>query len=150
MNKFISLITLVLFTLTATSQTVKVVDKTTHQTLPGVTIYTSDFSLQGTTNTYGEFDIFRFKDADSIFFRHIGYKIIVYSYAQLSDSKFIVSLTESTISIGEVIVSSNRWEETQMETPNRIEKIAASEIAFQNPQTAADLIGISDYAYVQK
>lgn len=132
------------------AQTITVVDKTTQQTLPGVAVYTNNAPSTMATNVKGEIDAAGFKSADSIYFRHIGYETAVYSYQQLASMKFKIELTETNISLGEVIVSANRWEENQIETPNRIEKITMREVAFQNPQTSADLLGTSGYAYIQK
>ncbi len=57
---------------------------------------------------------------------------------------------DTTKLLEEVVVSVNRWEQTIREVPNRIAKIDASLIQFQNPQTAADLLGISNQVFVQK
>lgn len=103
-----------------------------------------------TTNTNGQADITGFKNADSIFIRHLSFKEMVYSFNQLAAMHFIVEMTEDNISLNEVIVSSNRWEEKKMETPSRIEKLNMKEVSFQNPQTTADLLGTSGYAFIQK
>ncbi|MBX2944446.1 MAG: TonB-dependent receptor [Cyclobacteriaceae bacterium] len=65
----------------------------------------------------------------------------VYSHAQQADT---------TKLLDEVVISVNRWEENLREVPNRVTKIDASLIQFQNPQTAADLLSISNQVFVQK
>ncbi len=57
---------------------------------------------------------------------------------------------DTTKVLNEVVVSVNRWEENLMEVPDRVAKIDADLIKFQNPQTAADLLGISNQVFVQK
>lgn len=64
-------------------------------------------------------------------------------HAQEKDSTKRILLDES-------IVSANRWEQNIREVPNRISKINLSLVQFQNPQTTADLLGISNQVYVQK
>jgi hemoglobin/transferrin/lactoferrin receptor protein len=140
----------VFITLSMYGQTIKVIDKNTLQPLPDCFIYSKSPSLTNSTNAKGQADISAFKVADSIFIRHIGFKEMAYSFNQLEALQFIVEMTEANISLNEVVISSSRWEEKKMETPNRIETISMKEAAFQNPQTSADLLGMSGYAFIQK
>jgi len=57
---------------------------------------------------------------------------------------------DTTKLLDEVVISVNRWEQNLREIPNRVTKVDASLIQFQNPQTAADLLGISNQVFVQK
>ncbi len=57
---------------------------------------------------------------------------------------------DTTKLLDEVVISVNRWEENLREVPNRVTKIDASLIQFQNPQTAADLLSLSNQVFVQK
>ena len=50
----------------------------------------------------------------------------------------------------EIVVSANRWEENLSELPLRVSAISASEIRLRNPQTAADLLGLSGNVFIQK
>ena len=132
------------------AQQIIVTDKTTQQTIPGVAIYNHDKSIQTTTNARGEVPVSAFRSSDTLYFRHIGYALTVIHFTQLQGMNYKVALNESTVSIGEIVVSANRWEENQLETPYRIDKITPLEVSFQNPQTAADLLGTGGYAYIQK
>lgn len=147
MKKFIIICTILLGTVIARAQTFTVIDKITRQSIPGVIVYSKNPSQSGLTNTKGQIEM---KAADSIYFKHVGYETAVYPYKEASARKFQIELTESNISLNEVVVSSNRWEEEKIETPNRIETINRKDIAFQNPQTSADLLETSGYVYVQK
>ncbi|HTF04191.1 MAG TPA: TonB-dependent receptor plug domain-containing protein, partial [Bacteroidia bacterium] len=150
MKKIILLITGIVCTCVAFSQTITVVDNVTQQTMPGVVVYSNNPNVSAVTNGKGQIDGSVFKTADSIFFKYLGYELTAYSYQQVEAMKFKVGLKENNISMGEVVISSNRWEESKIETPNRIEKINMKDAAFQNPQTTADLLGTSGYAYIQK
>jgi hemoglobin/transferrin/lactoferrin receptor protein len=132
------------------AQIVTVIDKTTQQTIPGVIVYAVNSMKSVVTNSKGQFDLVEFATNDSIHFKIIGYLPQSYSKSDLETLKYKVSLTENLISLGEVIVSSSRWSESKMDTPNRIEKINMKEVAFQNPQTTADLLGTSGFVFVQK
>lgn len=52
--------------------------------------------------------------------------------------------------LDEVVVSVNRWEQNQREISNRVTKITPSLIQLQNPQTSADLLGLSNQVFIQK
>jgi hemoglobin/transferrin/lactoferrin receptor protein len=61
-----------------------------------------------------------------------------------------VEQNDTTRILEDVVISVNRWEQNIREIPNRVTQIDASLIQFQNPQTAADLLGISNQVFVQK
>ncbi len=131
------------------AQTVTVVDRLTREPLvgAGVVAYPKTPLF---TNSKGKADITTLKDKDSIFITFSNYKLQMVSYTQLQKMKFIVELEELNISLSEVVISANRIKEDKLETPNRIQKINMKEVAFQNPQTTADLLGTGGYAFIQK
>ncbi len=49
-----------------------------------------------------------------------------------------------------VVVSASKWEQNLNEVPNKITKITQRDIAFNNPQTTADLLAQTGAVYVQK
>jgi hemoglobin/transferrin/lactoferrin receptor protein len=58
--------------------------------------------------------------------------------------------SDSVRMLGDIVVSVNRWEENLREVPNRVSQINAPTIRFQNPQTAADLLGFTNQVFIQK
>lgn len=134
----------------ALCQTISVVNKTTRQSIQGVSVYSESHKITATTNLKGQADFAPFKQSDSIYFQHMNYEKTGLTVKQLESMKYTVELTETNIYLGEMIVSANRWEEEQIEIPYHIEKINIKEIEFINPLTSADLIGSSGYAFIQK
>lgn len=60
---------------------------------------------------------------------------------------------EDTLSgqtLGEVIISANKWEQKLNEVPNKLTKITKAQILRNNPQTAADLLGQTGAVFIQK
>lgn len=57
---------------------------------------------------------------------------------------------DSVVDLSEIVVSANRWEQNLTEIPNKVSTVSSSLIKFQNPQTAADLLGLSNAVYIQK
>lgn len=150
MKKKIFASLLVLIQFIAQAQKLSVLDKTTRQTIPGVVVYSNDPPVSATTNERGDIDVSVFKTADTIYFKYVGIDPVGFTYSQLESMNFKVELTETNISLNEVVVSSNRWEEKEIEVPARVEKISKRSVAFQNPQTTADMLETSGYVYIQK
>jgi len=62
------------------------------------------------------------------------------SYSKLKSLSFIIELNRASISLDEVVIAANRWEEQKIEIPYHVVKINMREAGFQNPQTSADLL----------
>lgn len=58
--------------------------------------------------------------------------------------------TIETSFLSEITVSANRWEQNIADVPNKVTTIDQSLISFENPQTAADLLAISNSVFIQK
>lgn len=132
------------------AQKVVVVDMTTQQPIPGVTIYTGDMKNSSATNTKGEADLSQFGKKDTLYCRIVGYETKKIPLSLINESTVRIELRSLKISLDEVIVSANRWEENKKENPNRIEKLDMKDVAFQNPQTTADMLGLNPYVFIQK
>ncbi|MBN2275681.1 MAG: TonB-dependent receptor [Bacteroidales bacterium] len=144
------LLVLALIKISVYSQNITVIDAITRQPVAGVAVYSKNPEVSLVTNLKGRASLLAFTGADSIFFQHVSYESKVVPYAQLKSLSYIIELTESTITLDEVVVAANRWEEQQIEIPYRVTKINMREAGFQNPQTSADLLGTGGSVYVQK
>lgn len=132
------------------AQKVTILSKNTQEALPGVVVCASGCQSTMQTNAKGQFDLSFFPNVDSLYFQHLGYTTLGVKVEELEAKKFKIELSEASVILTDVVVSSGRWESLKMETPNRVEKISMKEAGFQNPQTSADLLGMSGYAFIQK
>lgn len=132
------------------SQAVLVSDAFTLEPLPAVLISASALSFAGLTDPSGRVDLPRFKDTDSLVFQRIGYKTLTLSYNQLQQQHFQVFLREDPLTLSGITVTANRWQQDKRELPMRISTIRARDILLQQPQTAADMLGISGEVFIQK
>ncbi len=132
------------------AQIVRVIDRSTLEPLEFVSVFNKKNLTVTTTNAKGEFDLAAFADADSISFSLIGFQALTLSIRAIQTNKYIVKLGESRIALNEVVVSANRWEQDKREVAQKITSVNPKEIAFQNPQTAADMLGASANIFIQK
>ena len=102
------------------------------------------------TNSKGQVNVNKFSSSNEITFHTLGYKELTVSYNELVELKTDVLLQQDELSLDEVVVSANRWQQNKGEVPNRITSITRKEVVLQNPQTAADLLGFSNEVYIQK
>jgi hemoglobin/transferrin/lactoferrin receptor protein len=135
------------------TQTITVVDLSTQELIPGVLITNSSLKsqrLQVRTDQNGKADITLFKNEDSLYFSYSGYLTQGMRYADLEKYKNKVEMYYDINSIDEVTVAAHRWEQNSHDVPAKLKSISMREAAIQNPQTAADLLETSGYAYIQK
>ncbi|MDD4214180.1 MAG: TonB-dependent receptor [Bacteroidales bacterium] len=135
---------------TARSQIITITDIESGNPIETVTLISESPKEATTTNDKGQADISLFKESRKITISHLAYKPAEYSYKQLELLNFKVELTTKILSLQEVSVTVNRWEQMKIETPSRVTSINLKEASFQNPQTAADLLGTSGYVFIQK
>jgi hemoglobin/transferrin/lactoferrin receptor protein len=145
---FVLLFLALIFAQILKAQNVKIIDKTDLTALNEVYIFSGNNYV--VTNEYGMAEISAFSPQDSILIQHRDYNTYKSSYEQLKNIDFFIRLTPNIIHVEEVIVSANRVEQNVKEVPNKIASIKKQEIEFYNPQTAADLLKISDEVFVQK
>ncbi len=128
------------------SQFIEVLDAATLQPLEGVSIYNkSEKSV--ITNSRGKANLSVFAENDTLYFRYYGYEN---KKIAKSDAAGMILLAEKVFETQQVVVSANKWEQDKKEIPNEIVKISQKEIAFNNPQTSADLLAQTGQVYVQK
>lgn len=134
----------------AKSQTITVIDQQTKNPLESVVIISEKPIITTVTNAIGQAEISIFKEAEQIQIRSLGYKTQIISYSQIQVSNFKVELEQLVMNLDQVIVSATRWRQSSINVPSKIVSISPKDIAIQNPQTAADLLGLSGKVFCQK
>ena len=132
------------------SQIITIKDKKTNLPIEMVSIVSNQPRVATFTNAKGQADITDFKGAEKIELRLIGYKPVQKSYAALDSMSFQITLEDAGLSLDEIVVSATRWTQNKHDVPEKITTISTKQVALQNPQTAADLVGISDEVFIQK
>lgn len=55
-----------------------------------------------------------------------------------------------TLTLEETVVSATRWETAKKQLPVRVISLSTKQLRLQNPQTAADMLGLTDEVFIQK
>lgn len=134
----------------AFSQTITVTDKETGMPVEMATLVSTGSNIFAVTDEKGQTDVTAFRGSERIEIRMLGYKTENLSFSELEKRDFALQLHRSGISIDQYVVSATRWNQSSRDVPARIATISASEFSLQNPQTAADLLGVSGDVYIQK
>ena len=131
-------------------QTATILSKEGKIPLESVLLHSENPNIQGITNKNGQVDLSPFMSAEKIDIRSLGYKPIIESYSSMKEKGFIIYLEEAGITLDEMVISASRWQESSKGIPSKIRTISKSDIQLLQPQTAADLLGISGEVSVQK
>ena len=134
----------------AYAQTITVKDEDTQEPVEWVSLISESPRAAAVTNAKGQADISDFKGAEKITIKRLGYETLFKSFAELESLSFKLSIKSSSIRMHEVVVSATRWRQTASDVPAHIISISPREAALENPQTAADLLGVSGQVFVQK
>ena len=150
MKRLLSLFIFILAGYISVAQMVTIKDKENYQPLELVTLSSQTPQVSVITNVKGQADISAFKGASAIEIRILGYETVKLSYSDLDKLGFQVHMSQTAISLDQVVVSATRWSQPTRDVPSKITTITAKEVALQNPQTAADLLGSSGEVFIQK
>lgn len=132
------------------SQVVTVYDADNNEPLEAIIINSKGSKKLLSTDLKGQVDISIFEDSKEINFNFIGYNKLTISYDELQKNNFLVYLVSEGLETEELVVSATRWKQLRGEATVSIARISQKEVEFQNPQTAADLLGVSGKVFIQK
>ncbi len=134
----------------APAQMLKITDQKTGEPLQQVTLINPSSELISLSNESGEVDMAPFVGSKSILISLMGYETVQRSFTELKSQNFRIALVPTNLQLSEIVISGTKWNQQSANLPIKISTISKERIAFQNPQTAADLLGISGKVYIQK
>jgi len=136
--------------LSASAQTITIKDEKTKEPVAWATLKSEQPQVVATTDEKGQADISAFKGATKITISCPGYQTIIISYEELAAQSFELLLSPTPFAMYNIVVSATRWRQSASEVPTKIVTVTPLEVALENPQTAADLLGISGKVFIQK
>ncbi len=132
------------------SQKITVFEENSSYPIAGVAVYNQDKSITSLTDFNGIVDISEFANEEIIFFQHLAHQLISLSKKEIINNNLYVYLPISTNALDEVVLSASKFGQKKKDIPQKIVSISSADIAFTNPQTAADLLESTGQVYVQK
>ncbi|MGY6741564.1 MAG: TonB-dependent receptor [Cecembia sp.] len=134
----------------AFSQKLSILDMETNAPLEFVTVYDKLSGHVEVSDADGQVDLIAFGSFEALEFRLYGYKTQVKTKAEIASEDYIIRLSQSLIFLQQTVVSATRWSQDRKEIPSKITTISKEDRELLNPQTAADLLGISGDVFIQK
>ncbi len=134
----------------AAQQKIVVKDENTGKPVDLAAIYSEHPKLFVQTNSQGEADISTFENTEEIYVYKYGYQTLKTTYDSLKKQHFIVFLQPLNFNFDVLVFSATKWQEESNKSTARITVITPEEVAFQNPQTAADMLAVSGEVFIQK
>lgn len=150
MTRLFLLGTLLCLSFLVTAQTIIVKDKEDNTPISNVAIFNLDRSKSILTNKAGEASASLFDESDTLIFQHTSFIEVLLPFTVVKELAYNIKLSKKSINLAEIVVSANKWEQNKSEIPNKIELIKAKDIELFNPQTSADLIGLTGEVFIQK
>lgn len=132
------------------SQFIRVVDGEDNSPVADVAVYDNNRSAFTYTGRTGRVAISGFSRSEDVCFQHFAFENLCLTMKEIVSMNYIVKLQRKTFVVDEFVVSASRWEQKADEVPNKITSILKPVVDLQNPQTAADLLGLSGEVFIQK
>jgi len=137
-------------TLILNGQVITITDSEDNKPLQGVAVLNTERTEYYISDKNGKVNISPLIEYDEICFHHFTYEFKCLTFDEIKKSGYSISLKRKIFEIEEFVISARRWEQKRIEIPNRIATIPGPVIAVQNPQTSADLIGLTGEVFIQK
>ena len=148
--KYVLYLAISLMTILSFSQQVIVLEAETGVPIGGVAIFNANESTSVITNLDGKASLNNFAETELLFFQNILYKNRTIIKSQLKSDNFKIYLEPEVEGLNEVLISASRFKQNKRDIPQKIVNINAETIAFNNPQTSADVLQSSGNVYIQK
>jgi hemoglobin/transferrin/lactoferrin receptor protein len=134
----------------AHGQNLVVLDSVSMQPISDVEVSTYKNGIRSILFTNSNGVIKQFPDVDSIRLEHAGFGIHNLSSKELKKCKHTIYLLPSNYQLPTLHIRGVPTEEHQSTLPIKVISVSIKEVQFQNPQTAADLVGLSNNVFIQK
>jgi hemoglobin/transferrin/lactoferrin receptor protein len=138
------------FCIDAFAQTVRVVEEHSQRPIMNVYIFNNERNKMVSSNKDGVAQIEEFTTADTLNFQHPSYQKLALTFREIKEQDFLVQLKEKSVLMDEIYVSASRRAEDRTKIPQPIIQIGDEQVAFNNPQTSADILKHSGRVFVQK
>ncbi|MGJ5641698.1 TonB-dependent receptor plug domain-containing protein [Formosa sp. S-31] len=138
-----------LCTISNYAQNVQLLNRQTEEPISGVAVFNTEHSKSDISDLNGIVDLYGFSVSEIINFKHLAYQEFNIEKSKIKGFK-VIYLDPLTQGLDEVVLSASKFEQIRTDIPQKIITLTADEIAFDTPQTSADLLGNTGNVYIQK
>ena len=135
---------------TLKAQEISIIDLDTREPIGNVVAFNNSQTKTALSDIDGRMLLDIFDKDERITFRHISYEAYKSTKSQIKRRGSRLFLILKPEQLDEVVMSISKWEQQKKDIPQKIVSIGARSIAFQTPQTSADLLQNSGQVFVQK
>lgn len=132
------------------AQEITVFEFDSKEPITNVAVFNADKSKTTLTDFDGKCELSAFAKNERITFKHLGHEMYSTTKGQITKRGYKVYLISKAEELDEVVMSISKWEQQKKAIPQKIVTIDAKAIAFNHPQTSADLLQNSGKVFVQK
>ena len=137
MKQYLYSIVAFLSSFLVSGQTVTLFDEDTQSPVIGAAVYNEDLSVSVLSDFKGIVQLKDFDDTDLLTIQHLLHDTVQIIKSDLGDEIYLKANTQA---LEAIVISASKFEQNRREVPQKITSIKASDIAFNNPQTSADLL----------
>ncbi len=149
-KKVRNLIIILIFPLFAQAQQIRVINKITGFSIPGVVAYNDSRTTSVMSDGAGFLELNKFSDKDSINFYHISFHDVFYTKKQIKDAGFIVELVPDDYLIDIINITSSNDRENANELPYIPDIIYKKDLDNLSAGTSAEILGSTGNVMIQK
>ncbi|MCB9312412.1 MAG: TonB-dependent receptor [Lewinellaceae bacterium] len=131
-------------------QTITIESIVTRDALIGASVTNTSATRIAISDNRGQADISPFQSSDTLVISYLGHDTRRIAFQDLAGMDYKVHLQESGILLGAIPVTATRWSQPMKRSAQPLAVIRPGEVRLQNPQTAADLLGMSGQVFIQK
>lgn len=141
---------LLCFTFLGAQSSLRLLDKDTGEGVAFATVGIAEKGLQLLSDQNGRVPAEELLGAGRIRIYCLGYQSVSITYADLVAQDFTIYLQAVSILLEQIVVGAVRWRQSSAKQAATTIRIDQQAVALLQPQTAADLLGISGKVYIQK
>ncbi|MCC6817421.1 MAG: TonB-dependent receptor [Bacteroidia bacterium] len=146
---YISIIVLIACSSNLLAQSIFIKDKTTHLPISNAEVTNVSRQILVYSGIDGKVELSLFSELDTLIVNANNYPELIISKAD-AIKYGTINLSDEIQTFNTFVISNSKVRRRRSEVSNRIITITPTQMAMQNPQTTADLLGSSGEVYIQK
>ncbi len=131
-------------------QSVTLLAEDSKEPVEGAIIISRNAEVYAISDRYGQAKNDAFKGSMEITIRALGYETKTITLDFSFEPNLMIELTPALFNLDQVIITASRWSQSMDNVPMKVITVDPKTVQFQNPQTAADLLGTSGKVIIQK